>query len=128
MDEPESNVPDFQEPEPNVPNMGEVICSIREWSADLIGRSLEDEPTCSRKQVGPSEKESIYSAIAPLHDKMTKSWLVETSDGERMVKASLIPGRVRIIGPNTPGATDCFPTRMNITIDEERTITKISFG
>ncbi|KAJ2482106.1 hypothetical protein IWW56_001251, partial [Coemansia sp. RSA 2131] len=126
MDDPESNVPDFYEPGPNELKESEVRCSIRDWSDDLIGRGLEDEPTYSRKQVGPSKKESIYLITAPLHN-MSKPWLCKSRDGEIMVKASLIPGRVRIIGPNTPEATDSCPTRMNITIDEERTITKISF-
>ncbi|KAJ2501848.1 hypothetical protein GGH96_001609 [Coemansia sp. RSA 1972] len=101
----------------------------QEWRAVLAGRILEDEPSYSRKQIcEPSEEDGYQSVTAPLKDGVPKPWLYESSDGKQMVKASLIPGRVRTIGPNMPVTMDYCPTRLNISYDEDRRITSVSFS
>ncbi|KAJ2482143.1 hypothetical protein IWW56_001288 [Coemansia sp. RSA 2131] len=99
----------------------------QEWLPFLLHRTLEDEPTSSCKQAEPCNEDSGESIILPLDNDKPKPWLYESSDGKEMVKASLIPIHVRIIGPNTPGPTDPCPTCMYITIDKDRTITNVEF-
>ncbi|KAJ2140555.1 hypothetical protein EV180_004834 [Coemansia sp. RSA 518] len=118
------NVPEF-----HMPSEEEHKQWVQDWETVLVGRILEDEPAnYSRKQVcGISEEEGDQLITKPLDESVPKPWLYESSDGQQMVKASLIPGCVRTIGPNMPVTLDFRPTRLNISYDEGRRITNVSF-
>ncbi|KAJ2814495.1 hypothetical protein IWW50_007114 [Coemansia erecta] len=113
-----------------MPSQEEQQAWIDAWGSVLINRYLEDEDQASfsrKHQNRPNNGDESRMITNPQDESLDRPWLYESSDGKKMVKASLIPGRVRTVGVNMPMTLDFIPTRMNITYDEERKINNISF-
>ncbi|KAJ2777078.1 hypothetical protein H4R18_005338 [Coemansia javaensis] len=110
-----------------MPSQEETAAKQKVWEDRLLGRFLVDErdqPRAPAAAPPEQQQQQQQSADVPAEQ---QPWLHVADDGKHMVRASLIPGRVRAIWPGTPVTRDLCPTRLNVCCDNTGKITSVGF-
>ncbi|KAJ2713967.1 hypothetical protein H4R19_001979 [Coemansia spiralis] len=105
----------------NMPSQEEQEAKKALWEDRLLGKTIIDERDAAPPAEQPAEQEADPDASQDEHP-----WLVEV-EGAQHVRASRIPGSVRVLWPGRPVTRDLRPDRLNICHNNELIITSVGF-